>query len=1262
MICHTALKGQQIEIVDSVKWNKPIEISISKYDIQKQIHFENAQYGPEYSGLPYFTGVYALKSRSEIINFKLVNTEFEQLSQLENSLVDLNAYSELEAHFEFATVFENKKPFLEYRIYPYRKAGGRIEKLTKFTIQAEYGNSVSSPRLKASSTQSVLSSGNWIKLGVTSSGVYKLTKQQLSAIGFNTSADPRSLRIHGNGGAQLPERNNIYYPDDLYENAIYFRGESDGSFDDSDFILFYAQGPVSWSFDKLKGVYRHSKNLYADTAWYFISSIPGTGRRIENQAESNLSAASIVTVFDDYGFIENDQENVLKSGRRWFGNKMESSVNSHSFSFSFPNAISGPHKLISNLVARNLSATPFSLSVNGQAFSQQVNSLTSLGYLDTFAKENETVFSVNGNLSTLNLTVSKSNSTSTAWIDYLIVNVQRNLTLAGSQMNFRKQDIIAPGTAVEYRMAGTNSSTQIWEVTDYLNVKSQIVNQISGGSAISFVANADSLREWVALNVEGNFPSPINGGSVPNQNLHGTSQVDLVIVAPSYLSSSANTLANHHRNFDNMRVTVVNPQQIYNEFSSGKQDISGIRNFLRMFYERAQTPEDAPKYLLLLGDGSYDPKFRLANNQNVIPTYESVESLNPIGSFCSDDFFGFLDPTEGASIQSVGAGMLDVGIGRMPVNTVEEAAAVVNKVIHYSTNQACMNDWRNLITFVADDEDNGEHVNQAELVSAVIQQDFPVYNIDKIYLDAYQQENGSGGQRYPQVNTDITNRVERGCLMINYAGHGGEESLALERVITIDGINSWQSIDNLTLFMTATCEFSRFDNPDFTSAGEYVILNPTGGGIALYTTLRLTFSSSNSALNRNIMNALLVKENGIHLRVGEILRRGKNATGSSFNNRSFALLGDPAMMLAYPKLNVYTTEINGADITTVQDTISALDLVTIKGYVGNQNGEILTDFNGIVIPTVYDKSATYYTLGNDVGSPVNPFNLQKNVIFRGPATVSNGLFSFSFVVPQDIQFNFGNGKLSYYAKQNNTLTDAHGNFNGLTVGGFSSNPTTDDTGPIIKLYMNNTKFVDNGTTDENPIFVAYVEDDIGINTVGTGIGHDITAILDGDASNPIVLNDFYESELDNFRKGVIKYPLRDLAIGPHVITLKVWDVANNSSTATLRFNVVQSEELALNHVLNYPNPFTTNTQFFFEYNQPGVPVDVDIQIFTVSGKNVKTLRSTQINNGYRSEPIVWNGLDDFGDRIGRGVYMYRLRVKTPDGKSAEKFEKLVILQ
>ncbi len=1261
-VAHCAMGQQNQRISRTIVWNKLQEIKISKYDTKKLIHFENAQYTDINANLPIYTEAIPLKGAASSVSATIANATYGPLSPEEQKIaqnfVGLTASPQLEA----VVLLEMKKPILQYSIVPFRKSGSFIEKLISFTIEYTTVNAGNTARAtNVTALNSVLASGNWIKIGIVESGLYKISAAQLISLGFNVNSDPRNFRVYGNGGLQLPEKNSDYYPDDLFENAIFVSGESDGTWNDGDAAFFYAKGNVRWTYDATKGIFKHSKNLYSDTTWYFITSDAGPGRRISSQAQTSGVSTLTVNTFDDYKFIENDEENFLKSGRRWFGNKMEV-VNSHSFNFTFDNLTGGQHKAIVGLAARNTIPTSFSININGQSFSQSVPALSSTGYLDTYARENESIFNYVGNLGASSVSITKQTSSSIGWIDYVILNVKRSLLFNGNQLSFRSLDAAANGGVVKYELGNVNADVRLWDITDYRNPLGQQFTL--NGSTLNLTIQMDSLKEFLAFNPFGTaLPTPFSGGSVNNQNLHATAQVDMIIVAPPLFSGPANQLAEHHRNFDNMTVAVVNPKQIYNEFSSGHQDIAGIRNFVRMFYNRAETIDDTPKYLLLFGDGSYDPKYRLSENTNVIPTYESVESLNPIGSFCSDDFFGMLDPNEGSNIHLANGGALDLGIGRFPVNTIEEAQAMVNKTIHYATSRECLDDWRNVVTFIADDEDGADHSDQAESVSAIVNQFHPEYTIEKIYLDAYQQVTGTGGQTYPQVNTDITNRIERGTLITNYAGHGGEQSLALERVITIPEINAWENYDNLTLFITATCEFSRFDNPEFTSAGEYVILNPNGGGVGLFTTVRLTFSSSNEALNRNIMDTLFTIQNGSHLRLGEILRVGKNATGSSFNNRSFALLGDPALMLSFPQYNVQTISTNTVPATTngIPDTLSALEYVTIKGFIADDNNNPVTSFNGVCIPTVYDKAVSVSTLQNDPGSPLRQFQVRRNVIFRGPVTVTNGYFTCNFVVPQDIQFNYGYGKISYYAYQNTNLVDAGGYFNNIIVGGIADSAVTDNEGPQIRLFMNNEQFVNGGMTNESPDFLALVQDDIGINTVGTGVGHDITAVLDGNTTNPIVLNDFYEAAQDNFRKGKVIYPFRNLAEGKHNIVFKVWDVANNSSTASIDFVVIRSTDLALNHVLNYPNPFTTNTQFFFEYNQPGVPVNVDVQIFTVSGKLVKTLESNFASTGFRSDPIAWNGLDDFGDRIGRGVYVYRLRVRTQDGKSAEKFEKLVIL-
>ena len=1256
---------------DSVQWGKIVQEKVSNYDVINILNFEKAEYLSDNPGIPCVFKSIDLPYSGKI-SVKLINTSFVKLNEQESNVLPGDIFFPEQINPEAHIVFERGLPKAEIYFFPFRNSNHGIEKLTHYELtislepKLETFSSFYTEKTERESSNSALSSGRWYKIGITNTGIHKISKSFLNTLGLKTDEiDPRNIRLFGNGGQQLPEKNSDYYPDDLMENAIFIAGETDGKFDENDYLLFYGMGSTSWRYDPLKSVFRHSKNIYADTAWYFITTDLGPGKRISNQESFNGISSIQVTDYDDFKFIENDEENVLKSGRRWVGNKMEI-LDNYSFSFSFPDITQGPHKLISNLVARNVTPSQgggfpesaMGVAINGQNFTQTIPKLNGAGYLDTYCKENESTFSFSGTNSNITINISKLNPTSTAWIDYLILNVKRNLKFSGSQLPFRNQSATGTGKISEFILSNANQNILIWDLTNPYEIKNQEYSL--NGNLLSFKSETSVLKEYIALNPGGTFPFPIPAGSIANQNLHGTEAVDLVIVCPPIFSNAGKRLAEHHRTQDNMKVSLVSPQEIYNEFSSGKQDIAGIRNYLKMLYNKTTTSGAGLKYLLLIGDGSYDPKNRIKNNTNFIPTYESAESFSPIGSYASDDFYGLLDPDEGSNIGSSGAGKLDIGIGRLPVSNSAEADAVADKIIHYSTSRSTLNDWRNIICFVSDDEDNNDHLEQAEAVSGIIQNNHPEFNIEKIYLDAYQQISGSGGQRYPQVNADIENRISRGSLIMNYAGHGGEQSLALERVITIPDINGWKNKDNLTFFITATCEFSRFDNPEFTSAGEYVILNPDGAGVGLLSTTRLTFSSSNKALNLNVMDTIIGKMNNRHLTLGETMQIAKNQTGSSVNNRSFALLGDPAMTLAFPTYEVVTTHINDKPVGESADTINALQLVNVKGFVSDGTGP-MTTFNGVVFPTVFDKPTNAVTLSNDgQNSPARKFNIQRNVIFKGPVSVKNGYFSFSFVVPQDIKFNLDKGKISYYARQNESMKDANGSFNNITIGGHAKNPILDDQGPDIKLFMNTDKFISGGITNENPDLLAYIEDDIGINTAGTGIGHDITAVLDGKSNDPIVLNDFYEAEKDDFTKGSIRYPFKNLTPGRHTLTVKVWDIANNSSEATIDFVVVKSSEINITQVMNYPNPFNTNTQFFFEHNQAGVSLEVDINIFSMSGKLAKTIQTNIQTEGFTSESISWDGTDDYGNKLAKGIYFYRVGVQTHDGKRAEKFEKLVI--
>ena len=683
-----------------------------------------------------------------------------------------------------------------------------------------------------------------------------------------------------------------------------------------------------------------------------------------------------------------------------------------------------------------------------------------------------------------------------------------------------------------------------------------------------------------------------------------------------------------------------------------------------------------PKYLCLFGDGTYDPLNRLNNNNYLIPTYNSVESgsnVDYINSYTADDFYGLLDDNEGIFASN----LLDIGVGRLPVSNLEEAEHVVNKIEHYmmfgsnlynnASGVQCDNDgyatsfgdWRNRIVLMADDEDFGQFVNDCESLSDTVIKYHPEINVVKIYLDAYQQVVTSGGQRYPDVEEAINQNINKGALVFNYVGHGGETGLSLERVVNVPMIQNWINVNNLTVFISATCEFSRFDDPGRISAGETTLLSPYGGAVGLLTTTRLVQVSVNTTLVQNLYTVLFNEVNGEALALGEIITQSKNLSAGSDNVRNFTLLGDPALQLGKPSPKIVTDSINGVSVSMVMDTLKSLSKIVVKGHVGDINGNILTNYNGIVYPTIYDKSKIKYTLGQDPDSPVKPFNYRNNIIYKGKSTVINGYFTFTFVVPKDIDYSYGKGKISYYS--NNSNSNSYGFDSSIVVGGVDPNGITDNVGPTIDLYMNDQNFANGGMTNSRPLFMAEVADENGINTTGNGIGHDITLIVDGNTASPIVLNNLYEADLDTYQSGKVSYQFTGLEPGLHEVTFKIWDVNNNSSEQTLEFVVVEEQELGISHLLNYPNPFTTSTNFFFEHNQCCVSLEAKIEIFTISGKLVKTIFETVNSIAYRSEGIAWDGKDDFGDKLARGVYVYRLTVRTPEGLKSEKIEKLVIL-
>lgn len=1174
---------------------------------------------------------------------------------------------------------QGKKSFAVINLMPFVIKNGQIHRVTSFTWKLEKGSGSSwKPLNKDFASSSVLApgSGDWYKIAVTTDGFYRIDRAFLEALGIDVdNLNPEHINIFGNGDGLLPKLNSAPRTDDLAKNAIQIVGESDGSFDEGDYIIFYGWGPHRWS-PFTDTTFSQERHVFSDVSCYFINISPSeTPLRVQNVFDSSDPLTQTVTDYSDFRVYEQDFLNLVGGGSRWYGELFDEGPGlTRTFTFNVPDIDPGTPATFSVSLASNANSTAGTarrFSVNGNLlFSSTLPAGVDFGRSnDTFTMDNPTT------ILPLQIQVVRNSPDVLTYLDKITLNVRRSLRFYGTQLQFRDLNSVGTGEVSEFQIQNVPTNGFVWEVTDRQNP--WLVNGNNSGGTYTFRANTDSLRTYAVSNGS-DFLAPQSLGRVQNQNLHALPQADYLIVTHRNFISVAERLANLHRD-NGLVVHVVDVEQVYNEFSSGMQDATAIRMFAKMFYDRGATePGPDLKYLCLFGDGTYDPKNRVANNNNYILTFQFDQADNlesHIAMMPSDDYFGILDDNEAINASD----LVDIHVGRMLVSSTQMGTELVDKVEHYmrngsgiysTANTNCSDDeysstfgnWRTTYALIADDEENNYFLNfDVEPQYDYVSDTLPEMNCIKIYQDAYQQVTTAGGERYPEVNDAIDSRIERGALVVNYVGHGGEVGLAEERVVTVPMIQDWRNIDVMPLMVSATCEFTKFDDPSRVSAGEWASLNPYGAAIALMTTTRSVYFSVNTNIGQAFIREVFQRDANLRPRTfGEIITRTKNEVGGN-NKRSFTLIGDPALRLALPNFSIVTDSINGQDPAMLTDTIKALSRVTVKGHIEDYNDQLISGFNGVLYPTVYDKPRTQTTLSNDgAESPPFDFETQTNKVYSGKASVTNGSFEFTFIVPRGIDYSIDFGKISYYAE--NGSTDAFGFDTSFLIGGLDPNGIVDNEAPTIDLYINDENFVSGGITDETPILIADLFDENGINTVGSGVGRDIVAVLDGETGNPIVLNDFYTADLDSYQSGQVRYNFSALEPGPHTLSLKVWDVNNNSAESKIEFVVQEQEEIVLDHVLNYPNPFTTNTEFFFEHNQVCSQLDVQIQILTVAGNLVKTINETVQTQGFRSEGIAWNGLDDFGDQLAKGVYIYQLKVRTPEGKLAEKTEKLVILR
>nr|WP_197539480.1 type IX secretion system sortase PorU [Nonlabens marinus] len=1252
-----------------MNWSDPMAYTIGK----KIIQIPHLNEGSVYEGNRlFFSTVLSTNGNIDPLSARLSNIKSEiipsdQLYDLPRSTISDGVNMSLK------NALSRKRNYVQLRLNPIYKEGDQYRRLTSFTIS--YTQAPLSVRAKSTPFgNSVLASGNWYRFKVTKTGAQRINRDFLNNLGVEVGGlDPRTIRIYGQGGTSLPlvNRQNLFY--DPAEIAITVTGESDGRFDNGDQILFYGVATDTEYVAENDSFI----NPYTDDSYYYINVGNGPGKRILPQ----ITPAGTPNVTYDYYLArkhhEVDERNIGLIGRTWYGERF-SIEPEQTFEFDFNNIdASRPATVRITTAGIGDLDTQMSFSLNGQSLG--TSNYIGLSRIDNSVASRALLVNnttITGNKATVTLTYDNAgNPSATGYLDYIWIDAYEAMTGIGNQFPFQVPDAATRSGVGQYQFSNASGIKEIWEVTDRFNITK--VENVNGDANFSFTSPLGTDRQFVAVDATDYYtPVSVSNSRVANQNLKGTifndrsgsfRDIDYLIITPQFLESQAQRLANYHVRESNLNVKVVRVQDIYNEFSEGKQDISAIRNFVKYVYDNASDPSRRVKYLNLFGDTSYDYKDRIPVKDNILPSFLSVNSTSLTASYITDDFFAFMDPNEGDVAAN---NLMDIAVGRMIVSTQREAIEMIDKIESYTAGSA-FDKWRNDVTLIGDDVDIPSDAILQKSVNQLADDIFrnrPDYNVRKILLDSYNQVNTAGGPRYPDAVDDIKNAFEKGSLVINYFGHGNEEVLAQEIIITQNTVENLRNPNTLPLFVAVTCDFSRYDNPQRVSGGELTYLNPQGGAIALVATNRLIFISVGVTLNNTLDQYLFSFNNVEPISMAEALRLAKTdpALSSSDTRRVIAFIGDPALKLAFPSPRVVLTEVNGQPTNINNPPLRALDRVTLNGEVQTISGNLIADYNGTISVIVFDKEVQRKTLAND-GTEVNgtveilDFTQQGEVLFRGQATVENGRFTVSFVMPRDTQIPVGTGRISFYSKRTNIKEDQNGFSQQLRIGGINRDAPEDTVGPEMELFMNDRNFVSGGITDSNPFILAFLTDMSGINTA-SGIGHDIIGIIDGDETNPYILNDYYEADVDDFTKGKVYFPLRDIAPGLHTLTVKSWDTYNNSSTQEIQFIVAAGDGIELTRVLNYPNPFTTYTEFWFNHNRPFEPLEVQVQVMTITGKVVWTTNQIVTNAGFTSRDITWDGVDDFGQRLGKGVYVYKITVKsTLANEVASKIEKLVIL-
>lgn len=1243
-----------INFTKKINWKPITQENISDHT-QSFLNFEDCNYDNNFFPLPIYDTLIPISQINHDFEININLLETSPLNQSElNILNKLDEIPILESVIiQQNIISSNQKYYLSIKILPFTSKSGTAHKINHFEIQV---NSIQNPSTIKNKTATINKStqiinGTWHKIAITTSGIYQITYEELlsNKVIKGTTAS-NSIAILGNEGKMNPYLNAITRPDTLNNIVVHLIDGGDGELNPGDYILFYAQNSDEQTYNTTDDAFYFNKNDFTDTSYIFVGVNPTYQKKINTQSNNNFS----ISTNQGNGVYHHEKEylNYIRSGRQWVG---ESFLNQNPITFDVN--LSGiipsqPIKIFFSAAVRsraNLSNNSIEILSNNELINTINYPPVSAIYYNDFVRYNDQKFTFNSNTPLIQLSFKYAfpDQNSNAWLNSYTLNYQNNWHYTQNQLWITNSTYYSSNANIQHQIyaPNLNSTLTIWDISNFY--QPQLLSYQYTNDTLSFIGTYNEIKQYIVAD-ETNYKKGIWLNKIQFKNLKHKGTPEVLILTHPNFTSFANELAKIHTDEDQFKCLVVETPDIYNEFSSGRKEAPGIRDYIRHLYKNPQP--DTLKYIILLGDASQDPKQINSSHPNHIPVYQSLNSTRLINSFASDEFYSMMDEHEG---DFATGDAMDIPIGRIPVKNTQEARQCIEKIkAYYNFNKDPQNNskgnWRNLIHFVADDGDAYEHMNQAEQLSKLVDTTIQNLNINKAYLDTYPKVRTVTKNQVLGAEEKIQSFFNDGGLIINYTGHGGEYGWSNNRVLTVADILKMRNNRGYPLVVTATCEFSRFDDPNASSAGEYLFLQDQGGAIALFTTTRLVFSIPNFRLNRTFYNVLNSYKNEENIRLGDLFMKTKIQNNGGTNDRNFTLLGDPVIKLAFPKQGITNTSIQiNQNIT---DTLQALSKFTLAGTVPN-------NFNGSIDVSVYDKRFTRLSLDNDGIGRKFEFFLQNTQLSLGRTTVTDGKFNVNMMLPINTLSHYDFGKITYYA-WNNT-EDYSGYFRDVVIGGRDSSILNDHTGPEIQVWLNDSAFNFGDPVTPEPVLIATLNDSSGINLNSADISSYILLTLNENKNTEYILNPYFAPKKDSYTSGNIQFQLKDIKEGKHRLSLKANDNFNNPNDAYTEFYIADNIELAIKNLINYPNPFTTHTGFYFETNQPA-EMDILIKIYTISGRMIKTIRYNNLNSGRLVGPVNWDGRDDFGDKIGRGTYIYQLSIEH-DGKFYHEMNKLVIL-